>query len=110
VFPALPTIAGYCVRVRVKLGSGASGGRDKLPATGRIHARQFTLPALRWQSPYSYYVESREFEALTSAMQRRYRCCCLAPLTITESHKEPILTIHSSLRNRLLVFIVLILA
>jgi hypothetical protein len=43
-------------------------------------------------------------------MQRRYRCCCLAPLTITESHKEPILTIHSSLRNRLLVFIVLILA
>ena len=84
--------------------------KDGLIATGRIHARQFTLPALRWQSPYSYYVESREFEAFTSTMQRRYRCCCLAPLTITELHKEPILTIHSSLRNRLLVFIVLMLA
>ena len=106
----LPTIAGYCVRVRVKRGSGASEGSDKLPATGRIHTRQFTLPALHWQSLYSYYVESREFEALTSAIQRRCRCCCLAPLTITESYKVPILPVHSSLRNRLLVFIMLILA
>ena len=98
------------MRVRVKLGSGASGVGTSCPQPG-----EFTPGSLRYlhyagRAHFHTTWSRGKFEALTSAMQRRYRCCCLAPLTITESHKEPILTIHSSLRNRLLVFIVLMLA
>jgi hypothetical protein len=98
-FPALPTMAGCCVRVRVKLGSsGVStpwitrsrflckpnlplgysrltrcAGRDgeRLPATGRVHVRGLLSPALDMAVRIFTNVEPREFGPLTSAVQRR---------------------------------------
>jgi hypothetical protein len=85
LFPVLPTIAGYCVRVRVKLGSSMvsklwitrrqfpSRSMHKegygLTATGRLHARLAQPPAPPWMCVF-VNVEPRGIEPLNFAMQR----------------------------------------
>ncbi len=44
LFPVLPTIAGYCVRVRVKLGSRVHGLRVAGSCSSLTHAHQYTAP------------------------------------------------------------------
>src|SRR5918994_2358316 len=44
LFPALPTIAGYCVRVRVKLGSRVRGLRVAGSCSSLTHVHQYAPP------------------------------------------------------------------
>src|SRR3712207_5675274 len=92
IAPVLPTIAGYCVRVRVKLGLRGVGSPwitrrrflckpdlrpgysqltrctdgygDPLPATGRVYARWLPPPALHMAMSIFINVEPREFGPL----------------------------------------------